>query len=233
MQTSFEQLRHVTNEAFRDEWVARKLQGLGERTPGARLLDVGAGLSRYRPAARDAGLDYRSHDFNSYDPAGGQPGLQNDSWDYAKHDFVCDILDIPSDARSDIVLCTEVLEHVPDPRGAFAKLVELTEPGGHIVVTVPFLSLMHQAPYWFSSGLSPFWFQHWSEELGVDVLELSVQGDYADLMAQEWARVLRELPGGFLLGRLAEKTDRAFRKVLPAGVLQAGGFGTIFVGRRR
>jgi ubiquinone/menaquinone biosynthesis C-methylase UbiE len=37
----------------------------------------------------------------------------------------------------DIVLCTEVLEHVPDPAAVVAELVRVTKPGGRVIVSIP------------------------------------------------------------------------------------------------
>jgi SAM-dependent methyltransferase len=48
--------------------------------------------------------------------------------------------------RFDVVICEQVLEHVPDPWGAAANLRELTEPGGHVIVSTPFLIKEHEFP---------------------------------------------------------------------------------------
>jgi hypothetical protein len=229
---TYRQLTDIGNIEFRDQWVAQALRrcrpGAGETT----LLDVGAGASPYRSTAKELGYAYRSHGFSAYVPSEASPGLQDDTWDYPEHDFVCDITAIPDDAASDVLLCTEVLEHVPDPVRAFERMVQLVKPGGWVIVTVPFLSLMHQSPYWFQSGLSPFWFEHWAAETGIEVDELTVQGDYADLMSQEVARLLRfkrRIPG---LGRAGGATARRLRPLLSPDVLQSGGLGTLFIGSK-
>lgn len=41
------------------------------------------------------------------------------------------------DASFDVVLCTEVLEHVPDPRRAIAELVRVARDGARVVVSIP------------------------------------------------------------------------------------------------
>lgn len=223
----------VTNGPFRDAWVQAALVRHRPSVPRPTLLDVGAGDAPYRNLVVDLGYEYRSQDFAGYRPSDEVAGLQNASWRYADHDFVCDILEIPDSARSDVILCTEVLEHVPDPVRAFQGMARLLTPCGVLIVTVPFVSLMHQAPYWFQSGLSPYWFEHWAGTFEMDILELTVQGDYIDLMAQEVGRTLtfkRRLIG---INRAGSSVIRKLRGRLPRSVLESGGLGTLFVGRRR
>ncbi|HEY5012722.1 MAG TPA: methyltransferase domain-containing protein [Acidimicrobiia bacterium] len=49
----------------------------------------------------------------------------------------------------DVVLCEQVLEHVPDPWRAAQTLYDLCRPGGQVVVSTPFLIPVHGPPdYW-------------------------------------------------------------------------------------
>ncbi|MDQ6909536.1 MAG: class I SAM-dependent methyltransferase [Actinomycetota bacterium] len=50
----------------------------------------------------------------------------------------------------DLVICEQVLEHVPDPVRAASNLRELCRPGGKLVVSTPFLVKVHGSPgdYW-------------------------------------------------------------------------------------
>lgn len=50
----------------------------------------------------------------------------------------------------DVVICEQVLEHVVDPWGAARTLYQLCKPGGHVVVSTPFLIRLHGEPgdYW-------------------------------------------------------------------------------------
>lgn len=52
----------------------------------------------------------------------------------------------------DVVICEQVLEHVVDPFAAARNLTQLCVPGGHVVVTTPFLIKVHED--W---GLVDYW----------------------------------------------------------------------------
>lgn len=229
---AFIQVANTGNERYRNEWVWRMLSKYRPQSQDPRLLDVGAGDSPYRELAVGLGYTYTSHDFGGYVPSNLANGLQNSSWNYASHDFNCDILEIPETAVADVVLCTEVLEHVPDPVRAFQRMASLVRPSGALIVTVPFISLMHQAPFWFQSGLSPYWFVHWAERNELELRELEVQGDYIDLMAQEVGRLLTFRPRVKGMNRVASKAVLAMRGITSRDVLQAGGIGTLFVATR-
>jgi SAM-dependent methyltransferase len=54
--------------------------------------------------------------------------------------------------RFDVVICEQVLEHVPDPQAAMTNLRELCAPGGHVIVSTPFLIRVHEL--W---GMHDYW----------------------------------------------------------------------------
>jgi 2-polyprenyl-3-methyl-5-hydroxy-6-metoxy-1,4-benzoquinol methylase len=48
------------------------------------------------------------------------------------------VLSIPFASDTfDYVICTEVIEHTPDPRGAVSELMRVVRPGGIVIITVP------------------------------------------------------------------------------------------------
>lgn len=51
------------------------------------------------------------------------------------------------DASFDTVLCTEVLEHSPEPAALIAEIERVLKPGGKLIATVPFSARVHYAPY--------------------------------------------------------------------------------------
>jgi ubiquinone/menaquinone biosynthesis C-methylase UbiE len=92
---------------------------------------------------------------------GGHPdeGLQTKGWDKTRIDLVSDITEIPaSDASVDAVLCSVLLEHVPEPTHALGEFMRLLKPGGILILTAPFASNVHMAPHHFCSGFSKYWY---------------------------------------------------------------------------
>lgn len=132
------------NDSRRQAWLETTLKGLPS---GTRLLDAGAGELRNKQYCMH--LDYVSQDFCQYQ--GGmavKDGLEDAGWDTSRIDLVCDITSIPEpDASFDAILCTEVLEHVHDPLKALDEFARLLKPNGKLILTVPFASLVHMAPY--------------------------------------------------------------------------------------
>ena len=54
------------------------------------------------------------------------------------HGILSDCDPIPlGDALCDLVICTEVLEHVPDPAKFLRELIRVAKPGGKLLITVP------------------------------------------------------------------------------------------------
>ncbi len=168
---------------------------------GKTVLDVGAGLSPHRQLLESHGLAYTSHDFSLYDEGNDEPGYVTRGWEYPKHDIICDVLEIPETKKFDLVVCTEVLEHVPDPKETLGKLSRLLAPHGQVFVSVPAMSFVHQAPFYFHSGLSCYWFEYWAREFNFETVRLISVGDYSDFMAQEIHRIFYAVSRWPLSGR--------------------------------
>jgi SAM-dependent methyltransferase len=172
------------NAATRDAWVAQALVAL---PPGARLLDAGAGECQYKKHCGH--LKYVAQDIAVYDGK-GDAGLQTGSWDFSQIDIVSDILKIPEpDASFDAVLCTEVLEHLPDPVRALDEMARLLRPGGMFVITAPFWSLTHFAPYHYATGFNRYFYESHLERLGFDIVEMTPNGNFFECVGQELRRV--------------------------------------------
>jgi 2-polyprenyl-3-methyl-5-hydroxy-6-metoxy-1,4-benzoquinol methylase len=107
--------------------IARVVEALGIR--GEVLIDVGCGRGKLWPRlrvrfARCIGVD-----------AVRYPGLPSDI-------ELCETrLDSPTiplpDAVADLVVCSETIEHVENPRALMRELGRLAEPGAWLIVTTP------------------------------------------------------------------------------------------------
>jgi ubiquinone/menaquinone biosynthesis C-methylase UbiE len=176
----------TTNETNRVEWIESALKKI---PAGSSLLDVGAGECQFKKFCTH--LKYTSQDFAQYDGS-GDVGMQTGSWDTSRIDIVSDITSIPRpDASFDAIMCTEVLEHVPDPVASIVEMDRLLKKGGYMLITAPFASLTHFAPYHFASGLSRFFYEHHLNRLGYEIMDITLNGNYFEFIAQEVRRVKR------------------------------------------
>jgi ubiquinone/menaquinone biosynthesis C-methylase UbiE len=176
----------TTNEAERVKWIESTLKKIPE---GLTLLDAGAGESQFKKFCGH--LKYIAQDFGQYHGE-GEIGLQTGNWDNSKLDIVSDITAIPlPDHSVDAIMCTEVFEHIPNPVAAMQEFGRLLKPGGYLLVTAPFASLTHFAPYHFASGLSRFWYEKHLPDNGFAIEELSLNGNYFEYLAQENRRIKR------------------------------------------
>lgn len=114
---------------------------VGART---RFIDVGAGAGRHSYEALRRGADVTAFDLDEVElkgvdemfeamrvegqvPRTGRGAVQAGT-----------ILDMPyADASFDVVLASEILEHVPEDEQAISELVRILAPGGTLAVTVP------------------------------------------------------------------------------------------------
>lgn len=170
----------------RDLWVKTALSKLSD---GDRILDAGAGEQRYQSYCSH--LNYISQDFCQYTGIGNKQGLQPETWDISRIDIISDIIAIPEpDASFDAILCTEVFEHIPDPIAALNEFHRLLRPGGKLILSAPFCSLTHFAPYHYYSGFNKYFYEWHLTHNGFEIDEMSLNGDYSEYVAQEIRRVL-------------------------------------------
>jgi SAM-dependent methyltransferase len=69
------------------------------------------------------------------------------SLDGARPDILADATRLPLAAGcADIVLCSQVLEHVPDPGALLAECTRVLRPGGQLLLSAPFWWPLHEEP---------------------------------------------------------------------------------------
>lgn len=65
-----------------------------------------------------------------------------------KPDIFYDGETIPySDNQFDLVLCTQVLEHVSDPLSLIKEMARVSTPGGGVIISLPFVYQEHEKPF--------------------------------------------------------------------------------------
>lgn len=176
------ELAGKNTDKIRVEWVINQLQKIDN---GKKILDAGAGELKFKKYCDH--LQYFAQDFGQYDGTGDE-ALQTGSWDNTKLDIISDITDIPVEDKSfDVILCTEVLEHLPDAVKALNEFNRILKPGGLLLLTAPFASLTHFAPYHYC-GYNKYWYQYHLENLNFKIIDLDINGSWFSFLAQELRR---------------------------------------------
>ena len=169
----------------RDRWVIRNIS---EIPKGSSILDAGGGECKYKKYCNH--LKYKSQDFCEYDGSGDGVGLQTSKWDVSKIDIISDILSIPVGSNSyDSILCTEVLEHIPYPDRALKEFSRILKKGGKLILTAPFCSQTHFAPYHYCDGFDIYWYRKILADCGLKLVEYRRNGNYFEYILQELLRV--------------------------------------------
>lgn len=147
--------------------IERFLAGAASSIPaGALVLDAGAGESPYRQwfgHCRYVAVDF----------ARGEA-----AWNYGGLDLIVRLEQLPfRDDCFDAVLCTQVLEHLPEPAGVLAELRRVLKPGGILYLTAPQAFGEHQEPYDFFRFTS-FGLRHLAAKAGLEVLKVEARGGF-------------------------------------------------------
>jgi SAM-dependent methyltransferase len=169
------------NVRNRDKWIAEQAASVPR---GTRVLDVGAGSAPYRKLFADC--NYKTQDFVQLKHEQLRYGS------YATIDFVSEADDIPvPDASFEVILCTEVLEHVSKPINVVKEFGRILAPGGRLILTAPLGSGIHQEPYHFYGGYTPYWYRRFLTEAGFQSIEIAANTGSLRHVAQETIRFVQ------------------------------------------
>jgi SAM-dependent methyltransferase len=100
--------------------------------------------------------------------------------------------------RYDLVLCSQVLEHVWDVRAAIDNLVNLTSPGGFLWIGCPTSNFPHGSPHYYSAGYTSELIVNLLEQSGVEVIDSGMVGSERNYV---WTHAHRHWPSEAELAR--------------------------------
>jgi len=128
---------------FVDEFHFRHVRAL---PPGRRVLDLGGNKIRKRG----------QFDIERYDLHVVYANLSISK----RPDVQADACYIPfPDKKFDVVICSELLEHVPDPRAVLREAYRVLREGGILLVCVPFMHRIHGDPHDYGRYTDLYWLQ--------------------------------------------------------------------------
>ena len=134
-------------------WFAAQAERAGVELDRLRVLDVGCGSRPYAPL------------FSPY--ADAYVGVDSDA--RTAPDIVSGADEIPlEDGSFEVVICSQVLEHVDDPERVVAELYRLAAPGGRVLASTHGVQVYHPSPQdlwrWTHEGLARLFEQNgaWS-----------------------------------------------------------------------
>lgn len=149
--------------------------------PGQRVLDAGAGELPYqklfthtRYESTDQGL--------AYQPSG--------------LDYLADLSALPVQTGAyDHIICTQVLEHVPEPGRMLGEFCRLLKPGGKLWLSAPLFYPEHQIPYDYYR-FTRFGLRYLHEQAGFVVEEIEPLEGLMGVLAYQCQKGAQWLPVG-------------------------------------
>lgn len=101
-------------------------------------------------------------------------------------DIIASITAIPlPDNYFDVIICTEVLEHVSDTYSAFKELKRLLKEDGIIILTCPFTYPLHEEPYDYVR-LTIHQIKKYAKDNGLKIKEIGKIGNEIEVLGTVW-----------------------------------------------
>jgi len=154
---------------YLDRWVAEAGQVGTDKS--FMVLDAGAGKAPYRKHFQH--VTYETADFGELDKK------------YSHLDYTCRLDALPmADETYDLVLCNQVMEHIPDPPAVLREIARVLKPGGQAWLSAPLFYEEHEMPYDFYR-YTRFGWQQMAMDAGFTVESLDwLEGYYGTISYQ-------------------------------------------------
>lgn len=107
----------------------------------------------------------------------------------------------------DVVICTEVLEHVPYPHQILAEIARVLKSGGNLLLTAPFLYHIHAHPYDYGRYTDTYWIESLNS-VGFETHEITKHGLYFSVMIDNWRQAIKAHKVESIRGRIFVKLNK-------------------------
>jgi len=122
-----------------------------------KVLDAGAGKLIYKNLIKKNSRDYESLDFKKT---------------HSQLDHIENVEDLSFNNNTyDVIFCSQVLEHIPNPEKALKEFYRILKNGGILIVSVPHLAYLHNEPYDFYR-YTKYGIEHLSKKSGFKTIEI-------------------------------------------------------------
>jgi SAM-dependent methyltransferase len=194
--------RMSSSRGYLEKWVREAAASV---PPGSLILDAGAGESPY--GSWFSAHRYESADFAQVDKAYSQSLT-----------YVCDLRELPvEDSRFDLIIMTQVLEHLPEPARVLSEMRRVLKPGAELWFSTPLFYEEHEQPYDYFR-YTQFGLRHLCDAAGLEVITIDWLEGYFGTVAYQLRMLADNLPtsadvyGGGVRGAFGSTAARVGRK---------------------
>ena len=175
-----------------------------------RVLDLGAGLAKYKETIKKYATDYIACDVKKNENI----------------DTVCDVTNLVFPPESfDTVISTQVFEHVDNPFTVAQEIKKVLKTGGNAIITAPFMFPFHADPkdnFRFSrEGLEEIF-----KSFGFEIINSGIYGGFFMVLSEmihfSWFNPYKRKSGRFFV--IIEKFAKFFDKLIPSKIIYANAF---------
>jgi len=160
----------------------------------ALVLDAGSGQAPYKKYF--AHTTYENADFQKVECRDGS---------YAPSTYICDLADIPvENERYDFIICTQVLEHLPEPWKVLSEFFRVLKKGGKIFLSAPLFFEEHEQPYDFYRYTQFAW-EKLLADAGFEIQTLDWLEGYYGTLGYQFFMMSKQMPKRFWFFRFFAK----------------------------
>ncbi|WP_165614127.1 class I SAM-dependent methyltransferase [Mycolicibacterium holsaticum] len=89
----------------------------------------------------------------------------------------------------DVVILSDVLEHIREPQRLMCEISRILKPGGYLLLNVPFAYRIHEAPHDYYR-YTRFALERFVQQSEMEVVKLVPLGGWIEVMADQWCKLL-------------------------------------------